>query len=256
MAALQYSPACVDCSAPVWIRSIRCAPCSRVARRNPGNNFVCEHCGKQAARKVGGANKKKNYKSRWCSMRCKVAWSKEHQVPRSCRVWFRVCSECRRWFAARRQQQRACSVACTLSGNRRRVKARYTPRPPTRKQCATCGLQFEKNNAMKYCSKRCARFESKLSGAAYSRLKYGMSRREWERIRLIVLKRYEYVCYLCGLATNPHADPSDSRYPNAEHVKPVSKGGQTTLLNLRCACRGCNMTKSDRLAHPAIALSC
>lgn len=52
-----------------------------------------------------------------------------------------------------------------------------------------------------------------------------------------------YECYLCGV---PFVDPADP--PEVEHVRPVSRGGTTTVDNLLPAHRSCNRAKGDRPA--------
>lgn len=40
----------------------------------------------------------------------------------------------------------------------------------------------------------------------------------------------------------------------AEHIVPLAAGGRTTLMNLACACHGCNLMKSDhRTGWDAVA---
>lgn len=55
-------------------------------------------------------------------------------------------------------------------------------------------------------------------------------------LRLAVLARDRYRCAYCGSRLNLQCD----------HILPVSRGGETTLANLRSACRDCNLSKSDR----------
>jgi 5-methylcytosine-specific restriction endonuclease McrA len=50
------------------------------------------------------------------------------------------------------------------------------------------------------------------------RKKYGLTGEQWRRMRRRVLKRDDYICYLCGGRTNSDTDPNDDEYPNAEHV--------------------------------------
>tara|TARA_Y100000310_G_scaffold8651_1_gene9184 strand:+ start:232 stop:501 length:270 start_codon:yes stop_codon:yes gene_type:complete len=53
-----------------------------------------------------------------------------------------------------------------------------------------------------------------------------------------IFGRDEGRCYLCG-------DTYEYDQVVAEHVIPRGKGGQTTLENLKIACRPCNRKKSD-----------
>jgi 5-methylcytosine-specific restriction endonuclease McrA len=101
----------------------------------------------------------------------------------------------------------------------------------------------------KFCSDRCSAAVHGNSGARNVRKKYGMSLGEWQRVRLMVFRRDEYRCYICHDLTDPSAEVNGDAYPNAEHVIPVSVGGETTMNNLRCAHRVCNMAKGNSLSH-------
>jgi 5-methylcytosine-specific restriction endonuclease McrA len=46
---------------------------------------------------------------------------------------------------------------------------------------------------------------------------------------------------MCG--ASPAKDPSVNLH--ADHIKPWSRGGETTLENLRTLCMKCNIGKSD-----------
>lgn len=57
--------------------------------------------------------------------------------------------------------------------------------------------------------------------------------------RILIFDRDDYTCYLCGkrkTANELHVD----------HVYPHSKGGSTSLKNLRTACKKCNLEKRDK----------
>lgn len=59
------------------------------------------------------------------------------------------------------------------------------------------------------------------------------------RLRALVLMRDGARCRLCG------ANPSSGAILQADHIKPWSKGGETTLENLQILCVPCNIGKSD-----------
>jgi len=62
-----------------------------------------------------------------------------------------------------------------------------------------------------------------------------------------VFDRDRWRCQLCGVVTpkklrgtiNPNA-------PELDHIQPISKGGSHTYINTQCACRKCNIVKSNR----------
>ena len=59
-------------------------------------------------------------------------------------------------------------------------------------------------------------------------------------LRYDVLKRDGFRCVLCG------ASADDDVKLHVDHIVPVSKGGQTTMENLRTLCNRCNTGKRDK----------
>ena len=65
---------------------------------------------------------------------------------------------------------------------------------------------------------------------------------------LEVFRRFNYVCYLCGENTNPELRGTiQLNAPELDHVIPLAAGGHHVISNVRCACRKCNIDKSDKL---------
>ena len=61
------------------------------------------------------------------------------------------------------------------------------------------------------------------------------------RLRFKVMQRDSFKCCLCG--ASPAKDSSVELH--IDHIKPWSKGGETTMENLRTLCSKCNLGKSD-----------
>ena len=61
------------------------------------------------------------------------------------------------------------------------------------------------------------------------------------RLRFRVMQRDNFKCCICG--ASPAKDPSVELH--IDHIKPWSKGGETTIDNLRTLCSKCNLGKSD-----------
>lgn len=59
------------------------------------------------------------------------------------------------------------------------------------------------------------------------------------RVRSVVLKRDDYRCVKCGV-------DSKSAKLEVDHIKPVSKGGDNGLENLRTLCNRCNLGRGNR----------
>lgn len=58
------------------------------------------------------------------------------------------------------------------------------------------------------------------------------------KVRFEVFKRDSFKCQYCGQA-------SPDVVLHVDHIKPVSKGGDNSIINLITACQGCNSGKSD-----------
>jgi hypothetical protein len=61
-----------------------------------------------------------------------------------------------------------------------------------------------------------------------------------KKIRFEVFKRDSFTCQYCGRK-------APDVLLEIEHIKPVSKGGNNSIINLTTACNDCNAGKSDRL---------
>ena len=62
---------------------------------------------------------------------------------------------------------------------------------------------------------------------------------EWKRVRLEILQRDQYTCYMCGGEAN-----------EVDHILPRSRNGSDEPENLAAACRRCNNAKSGKVAKP------
>lgn len=61
----------------------------------------------------------------------------------------------------------------------------------------------------------------------------------------VIFERDRWKCCHCGCKVSKKYDPNHDRYPNLDHVIPISKGGSHRPENLQCLCRACNLEKSD-----------
>lgn len=63
-----------------------------------------------------------------------------------------------------------------------------------------------------------------------------------------VLKAFKWKCYICGVSTPKKLRGSyEDNAPEVDHIIPLSKGGGHVLSNLACACRKCNIEKSNNI---------
>jgi 5-methylcytosine-specific restriction endonuclease McrA len=57
--------------------------------------------------------------------------------------------------------------------------------------------------------------------------------------RIEVYERDNGICQICGCSVT-------FEYYECDHIRPWSKGGQTTVQNAQCTCRTCNRSKSAK----------
>ena len=68
------------------------------------------------------------------------------------------------------------------------------------------------------------------------KIKRNGSTTRWRKLRLIILKRDNYICYYCG---SPNANSVD-------HQSPIEHGGTDNPGNLVASCARCNYSKGAR----------
>ena len=107
----------------------------------------------------------------------------------------------------------------------------------SKKPCLDCGVVTDNS--------RCPTHTA-ISAAKYERIRGTPTERgydnEWRKVRLEILKRDRWTCYLCG------KQPLEGADATVDHVVPLSKGGSANdPSNLTSACRRCNSAKKDRV---------
>jgi len=81
-----------------------------------------------------------------------------------------------------------------------------------------------------------------LPDAATAAIAAGEKRRDARgTLRFTVLERDRFRCVACG--NSPATDPACKLH--VDHIEPYSKGGKTTLDNLRTLCAACNWSRGD-----------
>lgn len=152
---------------------------------------------------------------------------------------------------------------CSTHYNQTHQPARHAARQT---QCAVCGkpvMRPASSDRRPACSVRCRRViqfgPGGVSGPAYSWATDAARRARLAGAQVIelfdrldVFERDGWTCYLCRLATDPHASPFSPTSPTVDHVVPLSAGGVHAMANARTACLGCNSAKQ---ARPAEALA-
>lgn len=59
----------------------------------------------------------------------------------------------------------------------------------------------------------------------------------------VVFERDNFRCHRCGVRCVRSGGVYSDRYPTLDHLVPLSRGGEHSLVNVACCCRRCNMTK-------------
>jgi|GEM_PF-1280108 len=115
----------------------------------------------------------------------------------------------------------------------------------------------EKIKARRYANKEKTKKQSKLyqktEAGRTSQHKANHKRRALERGCVVesfspseVFERDNYTCQICGTKTRPDFKNSyHPKYPNLDHIIPLSLGGEHSKRNTQCLCRQCNVTKSN-----------
>jgi len=67
--------------------------------------------------------------------------------------------------------------------------------------------------------------------------------------------RDRYICQACGIKTRPdYKSRYHSKYPNLDHIIPLSVGGEHSKRNVQCLCHKCNLEKGNRHANDQMLL--
>lgn len=124
--------------------------------------------------------------------------------------------------------------------------------------CTTCGTLVVRGinpRRRPTCSVACRtalQWGTMTDGSEYDWTSMAMSRAARQGASVIepvnrtyVLERDRYTCYLCGTDTSLATSPYDDNSPTVDHVIPLSKGGEHSIGNTRCACLHCNSSKQD-----------
>ena len=202
----------------------------------------CKHCGKRWI-----DTREKQGPKKYCSRECMIA-AQPKRIKKKV-----VCQHCGKAFLTQ-NRSKYCSLKCSgavLSKARRALRPVHI--------CKRCGKQFTRVghsiDSKIYCSRKCAGIgkmgsakvkSDRRVGSHYRRAKYFGVPYETV-IPVEVFKRDNWQCQICGKFT-PEKNRG-TRYPNApelDHRVPMSIGGGHLYSNVQCACRRCNMAKSNR----------
>lgn len=141
-----------------------------------------------------------------------------------------------------------CKSAKARSARQYAAKRKSIGRPITRsrtksgrcEQCDVSFLTFSHGRA-RFCSLDCA---NDFQGRSDSpRIAFKVSK----SARLAIYEAANWICALCECPTRPDEDPNHPRYPTVDHIQPRSLGGSDEIVNLRLACRQCNVLRGNNV---------
>jgi len=139
-----------------------------------------------------------------------------------------VCPVCETTFMKSSYQQITCSKVCSYTYQNRKKTRKIND-----KNCARCGkdMKHKKSHAI-YCSMTCKSMDHTTKKRAKSNLTV-VRRRE-------IYERDSGICYICN------SKIEFSKY-QADHIIPISRGGEHTKENLAVTCSRCNQVKGTKI---------
>jgi len=233
--------------------------------------FTCAQCGSVGHRRVSASNAASGYTNKYCSLPCRdAAYTAAALVARLGKGLYSNCfglhcKNCMMPFVSRRQKA-FCSAACAAEVARTAARAYALAAAKVQHvsaarsvPCRDCGLEFcplygyggvslcvpcahSKKRAQRSAAKALRRLRTKLATVE-------------DVDPIVVFERDGWVCRLCGIAT-----PREKRgvcepdAPELDHIIALAAGGEHSYRNTQCACRRCNLLKSDKPIEDALAL--
>lgn len=225
---------------------------ARNNRNTPLGVANCEHCGHMFDVTIN--------KRRFCSHSCRGANTAPKTAGEKLQLkkWKaiserrRKCSSCgHAYLESLKHPHRTMCRGCrhvAIERNRRRT-------------CEDCGVVYErqKYQSGKRCSACSEERKREVMRECRNRRKHRMRAKQKGGDLFVsrdIFKRDLWRCYLCGVKVKVYATkrnmPDEA---TIDHVVPVSKGGEHSLSNCRCACRECNTAKGARLPERQGAVS-
>lgn len=145
------------------------------------------------------------------------------------------------------RHRKYCSKACSRNAAR---KSNHVPFDLS-VICVICGHVFQQARSIgshaKYCSERCRRLGNRDSQKQYVHRRRAKSHHVGSELikSSDIFERDHWVCRLCGKPVDKlSAWPSDGA-ATLDHIRPLSRGGTHTRVNVQLAHWKCNRDKRD-----------
>lgn len=92
------------------------------------------------------------------------------------------------------------------------------------------------------------------AGDARRRIRLKQARTAEAFAPLDVHTRDQWICQLCRLPIDPKAVWPDPMSASVDHIVPLSRGGEHSMINVQSAHLGCNSSKGDRIEDDQLKL--
>jgi len=144
----------------------------------------------------------------------------------------RKCEQCNLQYLPTRDWQKTCSYKCGYYKNNAKKKHGKI----NQGNCLRCnkGLEARRIDAI-YCSKTCKSMDHTFKHR--SKTRFTSTARRYE-----IYLRDNKKCYQCDLTLTQNKFELD-------HLLPISKGGDSTSLNLAVSCLRCNRSRGARIGE-------
>lgn len=231
------------------------------------NKRICKQCGKEFVMV-------RHSKGLFCSYRCRGKYrSEQPRKPKVIKIkpiketQYRICIICGNSFKVKGKSL-VCSIICKnkdsmnkyyanrdaiLAAAREKWWKGRDQRDPF--QCKECGKvvvpRYETGDSRRtsFCSMRCDnRYNKRVKGNSHvKRARYfGVDCESVDPIKVFI--RDGWHCQLCGKKLNrKDRGTIKDNAPELDHIIPLSKGGEHSYRNTQCACRKCNIDKSNNV---------
>lgn len=162
------------------------------------------------------------------------------------------------WYGANREAVKARTAAWYAANTAKAIAAQaaWQRRNPEKVAIHNKKWRIENPEAQRIAQRRLYQADPQR-GIAKVQRRHALTRTaKAELVRLSeIIARDGPNCYICGRETSPTAPYSSDLKAHLEHVVPLASGGEHTKDNLRCACRRCNLLKSNfRTPHETARL--
>lgn len=212
--------------------------CGRTFRMANTVSSQCKECGLAFPSRTGRTESgTKEYCSRQCAnARRKVYESEYHRLKAA------------KQRNLRRKGVRPISVVMEQAEQRKQEMKAERASALEAHQCQGCQASLNSfyQRLCPVCSSVRAKAQKRAARCARKALQRSVTVERFDPI--VVLRRDGWKCHICGRKTpERYRGTYRDDAPELDHIVPLAKGGEHSKANTACACRACNIAKSDRI---------